>query len=61
MSNNGSGFWVIVALIIALSLAAIVRAVVAILCASARQIANALRRAIAHLTARDARRIGGTR
>ena len=61
MSNNGTGFWVIVALIVAFSLAAIVKAAVALLCGAARQIANALRRAIAHLAAKHARHVGSSR
>ena len=46
-NNNGTGFWVIVALIAALSFVAILEAAIAAGCALGRQIDVALRRVIA--------------
>jgi hypothetical protein len=46
-NNNGTGFWVIVALIAALSFVAIFEAAIATFRAALRHLARALRRAIA--------------
>jgi hypothetical protein len=44
MSNNGTGFWVIIALIAALSFVVILEAAIATSCTLARKLVNALRR-----------------
>jgi hypothetical protein len=46
-NNNGTGFWVIVALIAAMSLVAIFEAAIATVHSLTAQLASALRRAIA--------------
>ena len=56
-NNNGTGFWVIVALIAALSFVAICEAALATTRALARQVAGAVRRVIAKLPVNNGRGI----
>ncbi len=52
MSNNGTGFWVIIALIAALSFVVILEAAIATCRTLARKLANTLRRALSRSDAR---------
>jgi hypothetical protein len=59
MSNNGTGFWVIVGLIAALSFVAIVEAALSLLRAPARYLAIAVKRALRASRSRADRRKAG--